>query len=80
MGIYELPILSGILHTGADAAPHCSVRLRIDTVMSGTCRGEVDVAAMLRMNSREDMVEQCTLVEIGILLPQATYGITPLSV
>ena len=66
MSIYELTILSMVLHTCSDAAPHSFARSRIDPVVTRTHAGEIYISSMLRMLCRKNMVEESTLVIIRI--------------
>ena len=62
----KLSILSMVFHTCSHAAPHCLIRGRIVAVMARTGGSEIDIAAMLRMLGREDMVEHRSLVKVAI--------------
>ena len=62
----KLSILSVVFHTCSHAAPHRLIRSRIVAVMTRTGGSEIDIAAMLRMLGREDMVEHRSLVKVAI--------------
>ena len=66
MGIDELTIFSMVLHSCSHAAPHRLARRRIHPVVARTDRCEIHIAAVLRMLGRKDMVEERTLIIVGI--------------
>ena len=65
LGIDELSILAVVLHTCSHTTPHGLVGSRVVAIVTRTGRGEVDIAAMLRVLGREDMVEHRQLVIVG---------------
>ena len=62
----KLSILSVVFHTCSHAAPHRLIRSRIVAIMARTGGSEIDIASMLRMLGREDMVEHRSLVKVAI--------------
>ena len=62
----KLSILSVVFHACSHATPHCLIRGRIVAVMARTGGSEIDIATMLRMLGRKDMVEHRSLVKIAI--------------
>src|SRR5574344_1380249 len=62
----KLSILSVVFHSSSHAAPHRLIRGGIVAVMARTGGSEIDIAAMLRMLGREDMVEHRSLVEVAV--------------
>ena len=62
----KLSVLSVVFHTCSHTTPHCLIRSRIIAVMTRTGRSEIDIATMLRMLGREDMVEHRSLIKVTI--------------
>ena len=66
MCIDELAVLRVVLHACTHTAPHGLVRRRVVAIVTRTGRCEVDVAAVLGMLRREDVVERGQLKIVGI--------------
>ena len=65
-GVDKLPVLAVVLHAAAHTAPHGLVGLRINPVVLWASRREIHVTARHRMLRGEDMIEQGSLIEVGI--------------
>ena len=76
MGVDELPVLAMVFHTGTYTAPHGFVGSRVITVMTWTFRREINIATVLRMLRREDMVHHGLLIKVSI----ACLGITTVEI
>ena len=67
MSIYYLVVFAMVLHAGADATPHCLIGSRVHSIMSGPRRSKVDVAAVLRMLRRQDVIVERPFIVINIV-------------